>query len=224
MAANVEALLGPRLWRGHAGCSTQAVLPTGFAALDEALGGGWPWGAMIEIFVPRYGSGELALLMPALASLCRRSEAEPGWIVWISPPLIPYAPALVRHGVAVERMLIVHARRASSRRDDDALWATEQALRSDASAAVLAWLASASNTELRRLQLAAEERRTGLVLFRPVGALSVRSPAALRLKVAAEGGGTRIDILKLRGGRPKTLVLNGSPAAMHHHGALAKAP
>ena len=208
MAISVEELIGPHLWRGRTGCSTQPVLATGFDALDEKLGGGWPWGAMVEVFVQRYGSGELSLLMPALASLSGREHMEKGWIVWVSPPLVPYAPALVRHGVDVERILIARPGTGSRRDEEEALWATEQALRSGASAAVLAWLASASDTALRRLQLAAEEQRCGLVLFRPERALKQRSPAALRLKLSPEEAEIRIDVLKRRGGRPHSLRLD----------------
>src|SRR5690606_23272352 len=145
----------------------------------------WPWGAITEIFVDRYGLGELSLLMPSLASLSRRETLEKGWIVWVAPPLTPYAPALARAGVDLDRILLVDPAVGPStspaKINENALWATEQALRSGASVAVLAWLRAASDTVLRRLQLAAEEQRCGLMLFRPEAALKQRSPAALRL-------------------------------------------
>ena len=56
-AARAHALHGP-------------LCQPGFAALDRYLpGGGWPLGPLIEVFVERYGVGELSLLMPALAAL-----------------------------------------------------------------------------------------------------------------------------------------------------------
>lgn len=203
MNAGIEALTGPHLWRGRAGCSARNVRATGFDALDRALGGGWPWGAVVEVFVERYGCGELSLLMPALASLSAADEAEPGFFVFVSPPWMPYPPALIRHGVDVGRVLVVHRPAA----EEETLWATEQAVRSGASTAVLAWLGSADDTVLRRLQLSAEERGCGLVLFRPQRALRHRSPAALRLKVSVERNETRVDVLKLRGGAPQSLRL-----------------
>jgi protein ImuA len=78
---------------------------------------------------------------------------------------------------------------------------------------VLAWLGSATDAQLRRLQLAAEEQHCGLMLFRPASALRQRSPAALRLKLSCSEGGTRIDILKCRGARPARLSLDLSRCA-----------
>ena len=176
MTAGIDALTGPHLWRGRAGCSAHNVRGTGFEALDQALGGGWPWGAIVEVFVERYGSGELSMLMPVLASLC--AADEPGFLVFVSPPSIPYPPALVAQGIDLRRVLIVRPR-VERRSEDAVLWATEQAVRSGASAAVLAWLGAATDTLLRRLQLSAEERGCGLILFRPGHAIKQRSPAAL---------------------------------------------
>ena len=204
MSAGIEALTGPHLWRGRAGCLAQNVRTTGFDALDRALGGGWPWGAVVEIFVERYGCGELSLLAPVLAALSAADEAEPGFFVFVAPPWIPYAPALIRRGIDVGRILVVERPAA----DGETLWATEQAVRSGASAAVLAWLDSANDTVLRRLQLSAEERGCGLMLFRPEHAMRHRSPAALRLKVSVERNETRVEVLKRRGGAPQSLRLD----------------
>lgn len=224
-----QLILGPHVWRGQAESATHSVLSTGFDALDQKLSGGWPWGAITEIFVDRYGSGELSLLMPSLASLSRHDTLEKGWIVWVAPPLIPYAPALARAGVDLDRILLVDPAVGPStspaKINENTLWATEQALRSGASVAVLAWLRAASDTVLRRLQLAAEEQRCGLMLFRPEAALKQRSPAALRLRLSRMGAETRIDILKCRGGRPAQISLplsiDASTGAIATSGATA---
>lgn len=216
MGLSVDALIGPHLWRGRTGCAAQPVRSTGFGGLDEVLGGGWPWGAIVEIFVERYGSGELGLLMPMLASLqSDEQQAQPGLLAFVSPPFVPYAPSLARHRIDLKRVLIVQPSRcaertakAKAKSEEEALWATEQAVRSGACIAVLAWLPSANGLVLRRLQLAAEERRCGLVLFRSARALRQRSPAALRMKVSAEGAKTRVEILKCRGARPRSVRLD----------------
>ncbi|HLF12736.1 MAG TPA: hypothetical protein VJA26_16150, partial [Gammaproteobacteria bacterium] len=58
-----------RVWRGKVAAIARAVIPTGFDELNRYLpGGGWPIGAVIEIFIDDYGVGEIALLMPALAA------------------------------------------------------------------------------------------------------------------------------------------------------------
>ena len=87
----------PAIWRGRSAARLE-TLPSGFAALDEALpGGGWPRAGLIEILIGRFGSGELSLLLPALAALTRAASAR--WCVWVAPPLMPFAPALVAQGV-----------------------------------------------------------------------------------------------------------------------------
>ena len=192
--------LNLHVWRGKHVRAAAAGIATGFAALDEHLPGrGWPSGALTEILVDRYGIGELSLLMPALAALTRHgaTRAEK-WVTWISPPMIPYAPALQQYGVAVEHLLVIQPPRDGKNR----LWAVEQVVRSGTSSAVLAWLSAASQVALRRLQLAAEEHGCWVVLFRPLDARRERSPAALRIRLWREQCSARLEILKCRGGRP----------------------
>lgn len=201
---DLETLLeNPRLWRGRGEGRSWRTVPSGHARLDGALpGGGWPAGMLTEIAVERYGSGEMALFMPLLARLSGEGggDARRGWMVWVAPPYLPYAPALAAAGVDPARTLVV---RAGS--DADALWAAEQALLSGTCAIVLAWVARAGGRPLRRLQLAAERSGTPIVLFRPVRALESPSPAALRLKLASGHDGVRLHLVKHRGGAPVVL-------------------
>lgn len=183
----------PAIWRGRSAARAES-LPTGFSALDPCLpGGGWPRTGLIEILVPRFGVGELYLLLPALAAASHRPLAR--WCVWISPPLEPYAPALRAHGADLERMLVVRAPEA------EALWAFEQTLGSGASDITLAWAArNPPARALRRLQLAAERGKTLGVLFRPQQAARESSAAVLRVTVEPRSHGARVALLKSRGG------------------------
>jgi hypothetical protein len=210
--------LNLHVWRGKGAKLARAVpaIPTGFAELDERLpGGGWPRGALTEIFVDRYGIGELTLLIPALAALTKPVVAETKkWVVWIAPPFIPYAPALKQRGVSIDRLLMIHPSTGSK----DRLWAVEQVVRSGTSSGVLAWLMQAKDVDFRRLQLAAEERDCWVVLFRPIEALRNRSPAALRIRLvqqAAAQAATQaaticVEIVKCRGGRPGVVDIAAS--------------
>lgn len=205
------------VWRGSGGGrSAPAVIPTGFAALDRELpGGGWPQGAITEICTDRYGIGELTVLMPALVRLSRQEPVdERQWIIWLAPPLLPYAPALRGCGLSLERLLVIRPSASAARRTagaavrqsavgaKDCLWAAEQVIRSGSSLGVLAWLPAADRSVLRRLQLAAEEQRCWVVLFREPEALLTPSPAALRIRLGHTVAAMRVEIVKCRGGRP----------------------
>ena len=206
MAASVEQLLQQnpaRLWRargqdGH-DPSMPKGRPTGHPALDRCLpGGGWPRQGLIEVLCDHRGIGELTLLLPALAALSREGG---GWITWVSPPHMPYAPALAAWGIDVSRMLVVHGGNATE-------WAMDQALRSEACSAVLGWANPRDPQALRRLQLAAEQSCSLAVLFRPLQAGLTPSPAVLRLAaLPGQGAGLQVRIVKSRGGRPATVIL-----------------
>jgi hypothetical protein len=201
-----SVLQHPGIWRGNQRAQTaEAALPTGFAALDELLpGGGWPRGALTELLIGRQGIGELRLLTPALARL---SEAD-GWLAWVAPPYVPYAAALAAAGIDLKRLVV-----AKPSSEADAWWTAEQALRSGACGALLAWLRAADERRMRRLQLAAETGHTWGVLFRHARAAQERSPAALRLLLEPAANGLAVHILKRRGGPVSQPVVVAMPQA-----------
>ncbi len=164
--------LDGRVWRGRSTRWARAALPTGFAALDSYLpGGGWPLGGLIEVFVERYGIGELTLLIPAFAALTRAGpQNNRKWIAWIAPPFVPYAPALKQRGVDVAAMLLVQPATRNKDKDKDCLWAVEQVIRSGIERGGLG-LAGSS----RRRGFAAATARGGRARLLD-GACSGRSP------------------------------------------------
>lgn len=180
----------PAIWRGRSAARTH-TLPSGFAALDECLpGNGWPQAGLIEILLARLGVGELYLILPALARLTQRPAAR--WCAWIAPPFEPFAPALVAHGLTLDRVLVVRTETPS--------WAFEQALGSGACDTALTWMRRAHPRVIRRLQLAAERGRTLGALFRPLRAACEPSGAVLRLAIEPTAQGGRVTLLKSRGG------------------------
>lgn len=187
----------PAIWRG-AGAAQRPALSTGFAALDEQLPDrGWPRSGLIEILVPRFGSGELTLLVPALVALTGAMTAR--WCVWVAPPLMPFAPALASRGIVLERVAVVSGAHP--------LWAFEQVLGSGACDAALAWARHRQPRELRRLQLAAERGHTLGVLFRPRRAARQPSAAVLRLGLEPADSGVRVTLLKGRSMRRGSIDL-----------------
>lgn len=198
-APELERLMAgnPRLWRGLHDARLP-TLPTGHGALDDALpGGGWPIGALTELVVPRWGIGELRLLLPALSELSRARR----WLVWIAPPHVPYAPALLQAGVDLRYALLIEARNAPR----DLLWSMEKLLRNPETGMVMAWPQAARTGDLRRLQLAAETGQTLGMLFhqRPIE----RSPAALRLQLNPVREDLEVSILKARGSLLRRTVI-----------------
>lgn len=197
-----------RLWQGRQGLpAVERVLPSGCAVLDEVLGGGWPRNALIEVISTAHQG--LPLLLPLLADL----SGGPRWLALIDPPYVPYAPALAAYGVRVERLLLVRDVSAEQR-----LWAAEQALRSGACGAVLAWPEKVQTAQLRRLQLAAEQGDCPGVLFRPLRAAAQGSPAALRLRVHPAPLGLEVEVLKRRG------AWGGKRCIVPMHGAGPQMP
>ena len=192
MSTSLATLLEhPALWRGEECARLAHAEPSGFAALDRCLpGGGWPQGALTELVLLTAGSGELTLLMPACARLTRAGRS----LVFVSPPYIPYAPALAAAGLDLKHLLLLKTRSRS-----DSLWALEQALGAPSCGAALAWIENIDDRSLRRLQLACE--RSGACGFLFMAQNKTSSTAALRLELSpADDGLLAVRILKRRGG------------------------
>ena len=213
--AGLPAAERPALWLADGLAQAPAAStprPTGFAALDAELpGGGWPSAGLTELLLAAPGSGELRLLAPLLA----QQDPHAVSLLWIAPPLTPYAPALRALCVPLERLLWVTPDSLA-----DAAWAAEQGLRSGACAAVLWWQAeqrspaAALATALRRLHLAAQEGRCPLFALRPAAARAQSSPAPLRLMLEpAAQGQLAITAFKRRGPAMVAPLLLSLPVA-----------
>lgn len=210
MKATVAQLVQlPGVWRGgeldHA---AHPVVATGHARLDAELpGGGWPVGTLSEVLHDAAGIGEVSFLAGALARACEGKRL----VAWVSPPHLPYAPALARLGIPLEQCLVVRPATA-----EDGLWAAEQSMKSGACGAVLLWMEPARREEyawLRRLQMSAETGRTMAVLFRSTAAERHSSPSHLRVVLSHAPEGLELRIPKRRGPPlTKALPLHGERA------------
>jgi protein ImuA len=197
--ASLDTLLRRRdIWRGGTPFACGGDLPTGHAALDDALGGGWPRGVLVELLTDLYGIGEVSLLLPLLAAQTGAGQH----VAFVAPPHIPYAPALARAGVRLERVLVI-----GMQDDAQTLWALEQALGSGACGTALAWPGRVDTRTLRRLQLAAERGRTTGFLYRETREAHHTSPAAVRLLLSPADAGLNIRILKRRCGWGGSVVV-----------------
>ncbi len=155
----------------------QAALSTGYRALDVMLPhGGWPIGAVTEIFCPDEldFSFALPLLWPALAQLSQAKR----WLTLIGPPNTPSSAHLLAEGIDLSQVLMIHPHATSN-----GLWAVEQALRAGNSSAVISWVAHADHHAMQDLRGAALASNCCGLIFRPECALEQPSAANLRLRL-----------------------------------------
>ena len=173
---------------------------TGFASLDKELPGtGWPADGVTEFLHDRAGIGELRLLAPALA---RMTHEQNRWVLFVSPPYIPYPPALAQAGIDLTRVIV-----SQPRAPKDYLWVLEKALASQSCSAVIAWPSRIHEKQIRRLQLASKDGYSWGILFRSEESSKNASPAELRLRLRPLPGNSlgkdnssiAVKILKRRG-------------------------
>ncbi len=188
----LEQLLGRRdIWRGRARPSVPALVrDTGHAGLNaQLLGGGWPSGSLVEVCQQGFVQSEWHLLTPTLINTC-------GLVVLLNPPYVPFAQALIKAGVDLERVLVIESNNKA-----DFLFSFIELVRANACEAVLAWqpAQSLNYTELRKCQLAAMEGQGLYVLFRPAAVAGQSSPASLRLTMNLQAQDLHLRIFKQKG-------------------------
>ena len=171
----------------------RAIFPSGFRGIDRLLpAGGIGSGSLIEwIGGPASGAATLAFAVAGRLRVAR-PEGAAGPILVIDrqgrfhPPAVmpwlegPAAGKPKAGGAAVGAIVVVRPSR-----DEDEIWAIDQALRCPGVTAVLAWPQRVSSTAMRRFQLAARGSGTVGFLVRPVAARREPSWAEARLNVAA---------------------------------------
>ena len=168
-------------------------ITTGFEALDNILPwGGWPASGLVEVLVPRWGIGELQLLLPVLVAISQ-NKTRVSWISWIAPPFIPYAPAMVHAGADINQFVVLPKEVVK----DQSLWAMEKILRNRSCGIAISWPEKIDDKAMRRLKLAAQEGKSLGFIFRDRPVLS--SPAVLRISIAMEKQQMKVVILKAKG-------------------------
>ena len=176
------------------------VLKLGIPKIERRL----PWrgllrGALHEIV------GDSAARLGFIAALLG-SGSPAGAILWCRPRGdggLPYGPGLTAFGLAPDRFVLMRVKREA-----DAFWAMEEALRSRRLAAVLGESAEPAPTSARRLQLAAEAGGTPAFLLLPPSARPPPSVAVTRWRIGSApsrpgSGGRpcwRVALTRCRGG------------------------
>lgn len=182
-----------RVWRGRRHTrNSQSAESFGYPALDNHLDGtGWPRGALSECLLDSPGIGELHLLLPLIH---RVSQADKK-VFWLNLPNIPYVPALLRKGIKLNQVVIIH-----TKSKNDFLWALENCLRSPITGLVVAWPDKLASRDTRRLQLATEAGNNLCILFRDRSYIRQHSSAVLRLELKpGKQQQLEINVVKRRG-------------------------
>jgi hypothetical protein len=166
-------------------CSAERLhFSTGIPPLDALLPGGGLCRGMLLEWLPAADEGSGATLMGLLTARSfadcglRIAELEDGSISIRNPkseirnPIVVidrcgtfYPPAAAAWGIPLADMILL---RPANARDE--AWALDQAIRSPAVAAVLAWPTRLDGRAFRRLQLAAESSGAIGILVRPASA------------------------------------------------------
>jgi protein ImuA len=193
-----------QIWTGRTPRPVGPVISTGYRGLDEAIGGGWPTGDLVEIMTFGGGLGRSTMLLPALATLTQAGKA----IAWLpSEDEQPYAPTLQAAHVDLKRVLFTKTQDHHQR-----LWGTEQCLRSGAcGAVVLTEIRNITLPQLRRLKLAAMAGSAIMFVLRTDAAAESPSPAGLRLRVRSAPyaiSQREVTILKCNGHPPRSITLD----------------
>ena len=196
------------------------VLPFGVAPLDASLAGGGLDGAGLHEIagVSASWSDDAAATLFA-AGIAARFAAAPGIsVLWALTRFDLYAPGLAQAGLGPERILY-----AQGRSDRELLAMCEDALRDGALACVVAEVKAADQTATRRLQLAASEGGTPMLLYRryrrfgqcPLADPSLAMtrwrigtlPSGRMTEPGVGRGRWNVELVRQRGGPPFSLEL-----------------
>jgi len=189
LAAKIRAI--ERRYAGTDPRPAQAPsIPTGWAEVDELLGGGFDGGALHEWFGTQPTATNVRLpwtpplcLMSYLAWQAFKAGGETFWTMWIGGQCFPFPRMLVRADGTdrrlLERSIFVTVPDAASR-----LWAMDLALRSPAIGAVFADGSGFNMAATRRLHLVARAHRTSTFAVRPSNERFALSAAQSRWLVA----------------------------------------
>ncbi len=163
-----------RLEPGRSNTSDIVTISTGCQAMDASLpAGGYAPGSVIEYLRATSGCGASYLALAAAAAALASSEEK--YLVLVDTHHQFYPPALLSHHIDLQRVIWVRPQSIG-----DAIWATDQALRTTAVAAVVADLERLDERDARRLQLAAQRGGNLGLLLRGLSARRVPSWAEVQ--------------------------------------------
>ncbi|MEO7802251.1 MAG: Error-prone repair protein ImuA [Ginsengibacter sp.] len=184
------------------------VIPLGLGSINNAFPNRiFPTAAVHEFLchTPENAAASVGFIGGLLASLMRKRGA----IIWIGSATIIFPPTLKSFGLEPDKVIFINLAK-----EKEILWAMEEALKCESSAAVVAELKDLSFIASRRLQLAVEKSNvTGLILrqssLKPNTTACVTRwqitslPANLSNNLPGVGvPHWNVELLKVRNGKP----------------------
>jgi len=180
----------------------------------------FPLGATHEFILsqPEHLASTYGFLM---ALLSKMMETE-GATLWISPCRNLFPPALVRFGIHPDKIIFLDLKK-----ENDCLWAAEEALKCEGLTAVVCETQNLSFTASRRFQLAVEKSGvTGFMLRNASGKLLTTAcvtrwrirPLPSPLETGMPGIGFprwHVELLKVRNGQPASWQIEFSEKQFH---------
>jgi protein ImuA len=195
-------------WQGFKTPVAGAHELVGLGPVEAAFPNGiFPTGAIHEFLneVPEHAAASGGFITGLLASLMQQGRP----CLWVSVSRTLFPPSLKAFGVEPHRIIFIDLKK-----EKDVLWATEEALKCEGLAAVIAEVKEINLTASRRLQLAVEKSRvTGFILRNDVKKLNITAciarwkvtPIASQLEDGMPGVGFPrwdVELLKVRNGNP----------------------
>ncbi|WBX84445.1 ImuA family protein [Sphingosinicella microcystinivorans] len=240
-----EQLAALRAQLAHARGARGPALAFGLDAIDDRLADrGLDGAGLHEIAAATAALSDDAAATLFAAGIAARFAEKPGFtVLWALTRFDLYAPGLEQVGLGPAKLLYAHGRN-----DADVLAMAEDALREGTLACVVAEVKTADQTATRRLQLAASDGRTPMLLYRRHRAcdrcpLTIPSSAMTRWRIGCRSseplphpgvGRARwaVELVRQRNGNPFSLEVEASddtgrlalPAAARHRAAAPVAP
>lgn len=198
----------------------------GLGAINEAFPNGvFPFAALHEFFCSN--QEEATASSAFIAGLLSAHHHKARNMVWISSSQKIFPPALKWFGILPHQVLFLHIKKEA-----DALWAIQEALKCSSLSAVIGELPELNLTTSRRFQLAIEEAGVGCFILRhrPKNLLTTAvsrwhvQPVRSIIEEAFPGLGHprwRVNLLKVRNGKIGSWDIEWSGGGFRYLSALA---
>lgn len=145
----------PGVWHADS-LNGQSRVSSGHTLLDSSLpGGGWQTETVYEV-AGQQQYATLSLLVPTLLQLSQKRQ----WLVLLNPPRWALDLLAESRKLASDHLLVVHGKA-----ELDTLWATEQSVRQNNAACVLAWPDTLEQRDIQRLKLACRKSQSLCFVF-----------------------------------------------------------